>query len=782
MLCPDFSKNIINMKNIRLFFLLGFLSAAALQAATVSPERAMKAARAFFALREQPDAVLEDRTSATPFSEFYLFAKAGGGFVLIAADDCVSPVLGYSLHGSFSVKGMPDSMLGWFRVYEQQIREARTHRMQSLLKPAAAKRIAEQWADLEQGRAAGQPLATAVAPLMATTWDQGQFYNTYCPYDEANEANVPVGCTATAMAQVMKYWNFPTTGYGSHSYTSTYGPLSADFGSTTYDWSNMPDALTYQSSTDQINAVATLMSHAGIAIDMEYSPYGSNSYITHFGDISASYPSAESAMVRNFKYRPTAHLVSRSIYGDSLFAAIVRSDLDHARPVLTIGHGYDGHIFVIDGYDNAGLFHLNWGWSGFCDGYYAIDNLNPASDGYLSHYDRDNHIIAGLEPSAAFGSDGTLAALSNDEVLGSVSGGGSYSFGSTVTLKASAQAGCKFVRWNDYCNYNPRKVIGTGGADTLTAVFERLEGDTLGYGSMLWLTGWGAGSSELYWGVKFPASAISPDRLFCAGQLYPVVAGNYTMTIYSGPNSRSNTLGSVDFSVTEEQLQQWLSVPLPNPVAVPRNHAVWVTFNYHNATGGNIYPAAVSYSCGSRDAFLWGSNFAVNVTNYENYSLLVRGIFAPNPRAPHTVTLRCNNGTWGNVSGGGTYLLGDTATITATPASARYYFVDWNDGDTHAVRSFVVTCDTTFTANFGKTEGIEAAARLSVAVSAAGGIIRISGAEGASVSVYDVQGRLVGRCLRASAECCSQVPAAGLYLLKIVWPDGSTEIRKIVAR
>lgn len=611
--------------------LLAGLMGSTLFAKPVSADKAAIVANHFFSSVKARHKPLADITANTPFTELYVFADTSDkGFVIIANDDCVPPIVGYSTTNTFQTAQMPSGMRLWFDNYEQQIRYARTHNADQ-----NAKTVAAEWEKLLGGTA--QPKnGTSVTPLLTTTWGQGYPYNALCPYDPAYGTNTLVGCTATAMAQVMKFWNHPSTGYGSHSYYSNYGTLSADFANTSYDWPNMPDILFSNDSSSHINAVATLMSHAGIAIDMNYSTYSSNSYITHFGDINT--PCAENAMVQNFKYSPMAHTVSRSIYGDSIFATIVRNDLDNGRPVLTIGQGNDGgHIFVIDGYDASGLFHLNWGWNDFCDGYYAINDLNPTSDGYLSHYDRDNHIIANVQPNLNFGTGGTISATTNNSSLGSVVGGGSYAFGGTLSIQANANSGCRFVQWDDYGNTNPRNIKGTGGDYSLTAQFERMQGDTLCYASNLHLTNWGTTANEIYWGCKYPSAIINANRAFRAAQLFVSVVGNYSMTIYCGTNSPTQTLASVNFSVSDNELFSWKTIELPNPVAIPSNKNLWVTFRFENTSGNWIYPAACSYYCGNPDGTLWSRSFA-SIANTSNVTFLIKTLFTPNYQRGDTLS------------------------------------------------------------------------------------------------------------------------------------------------
>ncbi len=215
----------------------------------------------------------------------------------------------------------------------------------------------------------------SVYPLVQTTWNQSPYYNDLCPYDNnAGELTV-TGCVATAMAQVLKYWNFPTTGAGFHSYNDPkYGTQSADFGSTTYDWADMPLVLNGPNTS-----IATLMYHCGVSVNMTYGTAeagGSDAYV-----ISSQSPitnCAEYALKTYFGYPTTLNGQVRQNFDDNTWKNMITTDLDASRPIIYAGFGSGGgHCFVCDGYDNNGLFHFNWGWQGQYDGYFDIDALNP---------------------------------------------------------------------------------------------------------------------------------------------------------------------------------------------------------------------------------------------------------------------------------------------------------------------------------------------------------------------------------------------------------------------
>lgn len=310
---------------------------------------------------------------------FYTFTFTSGGFVMVAADDASIPILGYSYEGKPSAGDINPEAKSWFDNYNRQMSEiagARLSNSETRLK----------WDKILTNNMEREVMD--VNPLLTTTWDQGCYYNTLCPvetgagFGSCNHAWT--GCVATTMAQIMKYHAFPATGIGYHSYVhATYGLQSANFSSTTYNYAAMPNNVTSNNT-----AVATLMYHAGVSVNMQYAASGSGAY-------SEDVPFA---LVNFFNYAPTAELKSKTNYPVMAdWWALMRTDLDAGRPVYYAGSSTasGGHAWVCDGYrlsDNK--FHFNWGWSGSYNGYYAIGSLNPGGN----NFNDDNRIITGMTP------------------------------------------------------------------------------------------------------------------------------------------------------------------------------------------------------------------------------------------------------------------------------------------------------------------------------------------------------------------------------------------------
>jgi hypothetical protein len=330
----------------------------------------------------------------------YLFKENSGGFVLVAGDDLARPILAYSISEKIDNENLPVNFLKWTEEYKKQIRHLREI---PEYKSAKANNI---WQQLEQGQQIEKASPDAVSPLMTTKWDQSPYYNDLCPQLNWYSQKAVTGCVATAMAQIMKYHNYPAQGSGIRTYyhtsnTVTYGTLSANFGATMYDWGNMPNALSSSSTQVQVNAVATLMLHCGIAVDMDYSPAVSGAWVTE--EKSQNGASSELAFKEFFGYNgATVKGIQREGKTTIEWLNLIKSELDSNRPVLFAGVGDGGgHAFVADGYDNNNFFHINWGWGGIADGYYATDAFNPydlgtgAGGGSYNWYQR---IVAGIQP------------------------------------------------------------------------------------------------------------------------------------------------------------------------------------------------------------------------------------------------------------------------------------------------------------------------------------------------------------------------------------------------
>ena len=578
---------------------------------------------------------LTDITAQTPFHEFYVFTlRAEGGFILIAADDCVLPVLGYSETSTFPVRDMPAHVKDWMDVYEEQIAFYRERYGE--LDHGGSPEVRKQWDNLENGVAPLPPMATAVSPLVTTQWNQSPYYNNLCPYDNTYNERTVTGCVATAAAQIMKFWSHPATGYGSHSYTlSTYGTQSANFGATTYNWSSMPTSLSGSSSTAQVNAVATLMYHFGVAVEMEYGPSATGGSGALSGSTNLSTAAANNAFFSYFKYKPTLHYELKANYTEAQWSALLQADLNSGHPILYSGRDPSGgHAFVCDGYNNQGQFHFNWGWGGSYDGYYTMGDLHPGTGGTGGNstytFNLSNSAILGIEPMTNWSASATTTvnASSANTSYGSVSGSGTYNYADTITLRATANTGCRLYQWSDGSVQNPRTLLATGGTVNITANVGPLTGDTLGYSFNGRQGSLGNGSGNCYWGIKIPGSVVASGHVLTAVEYFLSESGTYDLTIYTGTTTPTTTVHSQTFTLTDEEA--WNTMTLSTPVTIPSDQNFWITLH----DNGVAYPCSYSFSSGNADGALWGSSFSSIVNSGWDIAFMIRGIFSDSGSTP----------------------------------------------------------------------------------------------------------------------------------------------------
>lgn len=304
----------------------------------------------------------------------YVFNVGTTGFVIVSASDNVRPILGYSQNGNFDATNPYNGAMYMLETYKNSISYAMENEIQ------ATPEIAAEWESLKNyGRLPGNR-GGKVEPLVQTRWNQNNPYNLYAPATQGGHSGSGgrcyAGCVATAMGQLMKHWDWPEHGEGQHGYNCVgYGPTYyqygyqfANFGATTYQWDLMPNSLS-NASQEQIEAVATLLYHCGVATDMTYDWDGSGTY----SDL------VPGAMQSYFDY-DYCQKKSRSSYSLANWIAMLKNEFDLGRPVYYSGQSSSGgHAFVCDGYDEDDLMHFNFGWSGDDDDYYAVDAIDYAS-------------------------------------------------------------------------------------------------------------------------------------------------------------------------------------------------------------------------------------------------------------------------------------------------------------------------------------------------------------------------------------------------------------------
>lgn len=350
-----------------LLVLLLALGYSPLQAKRITQWQAQQQAYSFWGKQMPQKAKAKSRTAitASPSDAYYVFNNDAGGFVIIAGDDAVTPVLGYTSTGSFDAENLPDGLKDLLKSYERQ--------------------IAALGDNYVANQTATRAAFTGEKLLKTAEWNQMAPFNKYTPN------NYVTGCVATAGAIVMKHHGYPAKGTGSHSYTWNGKTLTANF-EHDYDWASMPAK--YDGTNDAaFDGVARLMADLGVAVEMQYDKDGSGAYIGNL----------VTALQKYYGYSKLSHLMAIEDVGAEAWNVKLRAEIDANRPVLYAASDPNtggGHAFVIDGYKDES-FSVNWGWGGSCDGFYQIGALNPESAGKPmgDKYNVGQSAVFGMEPS-----------------------------------------------------------------------------------------------------------------------------------------------------------------------------------------------------------------------------------------------------------------------------------------------------------------------------------------------------------------------------------------------
>lgn len=316
---------------------------------------------------------------------YYVFNNGNEGFVIVSADDRCTPIIGYSMNGSYDECRLPTNMAAWMEGCAKEIEAGiRDHAPENLT-------FKKLWNELLSAA------PTTLSPksdtfLLTSTWEQGYGYNEYCPVMDGY--HVVVGCVATAMAQIIRYYQYPTRGFGQKMYVhEAYGQLGVDFDTTDYDYSLMPDELWYGSDDDEIDMVSRLCYHCGVVVNMTYRFSG---HTSGSGAQTDRLPEG----FRHFGYTDVEYYERATMNNDTRWVELIRNEIDNLRPIEYSGSNDDGgHAFVLDGYNNDNQYHFNWGWGGYCDGFYTLTtmcgytsnhtmNINIKPSGWDGHLER----------------------------------------------------------------------------------------------------------------------------------------------------------------------------------------------------------------------------------------------------------------------------------------------------------------------------------------------------------------------------------------------------------
>ena len=309
----------------------------------------------------------------------YIYNTGNSGYMILPADDNAYPLLGYTDSGNWDAAKANPAVKAWLSMYAQQIQSARNAN-KAAKAPAAASTPKE-----------------AISPMITTRWNQDAPYNDECPL--MNNQRTYTGCVATSMAQVMNYFKYPQVGTGIKQYTaSKLGKrLTMNFAQREFDWANMLNDYYPGTYTEaQSQAVAYLMKAAGYSVEMNYGLDASGANSTLIGVALRDY----------FNYDQGTHIERRLIYSAATWADMLYDNLKNVGPFVLDGNSPldGGHSFVCDGYDGNGYFHINWGWGGESDGYYALEALNPESQGIggsTGGFNFEQDAILGAKPAGA---------------------------------------------------------------------------------------------------------------------------------------------------------------------------------------------------------------------------------------------------------------------------------------------------------------------------------------------------------------------------------------------
>ena len=366
---PLFILNLMYRKMKKRFYLtvLSMIFALVVWAAPVTKERAQQYAVAYFTSMTQRDISMKSmETVGTGSASYYIVNFYPSGWMIISGDDTAKPIIGYSRTGQLSYDNMPDNMKGIMGEFAQEVKYIAKH---TTLKNA-------KWDQPEMMIMAD---GESVDPLIKVNWDQSEPYNKYCPMGTAL-----VGCVAVAMSQAMSVQQYPDRPVGSKSYRSAnYGNISINYDEQkAYNWTQI------MNGANNYDEVARLLSHAGVAVEMDYGEDGSGVPMSQLGRIVT-------ALTKTFKYPNTVRQVRRDTYSGN-WVQLIKNELNAGRAVIY--NGLDskrstGHAFNVDGYNTDGLFHCNWGWRGNGNGFFSLDGLGYGS----SFYDTSHIIVIGVD-------------------------------------------------------------------------------------------------------------------------------------------------------------------------------------------------------------------------------------------------------------------------------------------------------------------------------------------------------------------------------------------------
>jgi Peptidase C10 family/Spi protease inhibitor/Secretion system C-terminal sorting domain len=312
---------------------------------------------------------------------YYIVPLTDSGFVIISGSENITPVLAYSCSGNVDSFSIPPAVQDQLHYYAQSAAY-----YENVPTPVSTS-VAASWRQLSEGDSLTAGISTSdkkttIGPLLQTAWNQAPYYNALCPLDSAQNKRTVTGCVATVMAQLMKYWQWPVIGIGSHGYSDgAYGNLYANFGTTKYFYATMPNSISYYNTP-----IAQLMYHAGVGVNMQYGTGSSTSYV-----LSNRCPivnNAQYALINYFSFSKAMQYAYRSDFDNAGWISLLEQEISAGRPLVYDGSNDTlGHSFIADGFDAANRIHFNWGWGGSYNGYFNIDSLSPAGISLMKNHE-----------------------------------------------------------------------------------------------------------------------------------------------------------------------------------------------------------------------------------------------------------------------------------------------------------------------------------------------------------------------------------------------------------
>ena len=365
------------MRKLSFFLLILLLSVSTSWASKVSQDESLKIAQQVAQNHtSRYSRVLElvhtettnGRVRGREIVNYYVYnIGKGDGFVIVAGDNIEYPVIGYSHTSMYDNDNLPPAFKAWM----ENVKSNMNLKIEQKIKPS--ERTTKAW---DKYLNESVEIRSGGVHLMSTKWGQQAPFNIMCPA-YGNGSQSLVGCVATAMAQIMKFHNHPSTGTGStepyvtrrHNINIPAIPLTEP-----YKWDHMLPNY-YSATEEQKNAVATLMYHCAATLQMDFSRDESLSYSS---DVPA-------ALVKYFDYDASVMVYERDLFEEQEWVNLLKKEIDSLRPVLYAGFNSSyGHAFVCDGYDSNNLFHFNWGWAGSFDGFYNIQDVHGFKHGNLA--------------------------------------------------------------------------------------------------------------------------------------------------------------------------------------------------------------------------------------------------------------------------------------------------------------------------------------------------------------------------------------------------------------